>query len=648
MPGRFKNPFRRHKIKNKEENPVEELMEIYDTVDRDEAGTAIDSNGKQINEEESLKELIKAERIKRRRFFIFTAALTTLLTAAAFSGWWFFSRASNFEEQSLNLEISGPETAKIGQTITFDISYKNLGQVELINSRLFVQYPRGFILEKSEPQNSNHKWTLAPLKPGDQGKVLISGHIIDRPDREQKLVATLIFEPSNFNSEFSKSANFNVQLISPDIDIVSTMPATTTRGQKLVIKTKLKNNEDFPLADLKLQLIPALNYNITKSEPSAENNEWAVVGVEKSGQSAEIKIEGAFPEKMLFSTDEEREQKFTWQLFSADKDGQYQLIKESDETIKIIEQALNAYLIINGSSENKNIVLGDALAFSVVVKNIGDTDYDDIKIKTIISSQPADILNWPKISDKYLGEISKTEKGKEIVWTKKQLSSLGKLGAKKEIVIDFSIPVKQLAALPDINLNALAETQIEAHSEIEFSGGKEDINPAPVKSGAITLSLSSNADIGAKALYFFDDGTPIGSGPLPFKFGQTTKLRVFWDLSNDIHNLENISVTASLPMYVNWIDEKTASLGEISFESATKQITWKIDKLPENIKEAHANFSIAVTPPQNEIGKIIKLLGNTTLIAKDAAINSSIVKTKNILTSALEQDKFAATDGIVK
>jgi len=198
-----------------------------------------------------------------------------------------------------------------------------------------------------------------------------------------------------------------------------------------------------------------------------------------------------------------------------------------------------------------------------------------------------------------------------------------------------------------LGIAKLGLATLEAQAEIIFPS-KDGAEPLPVQSGKIILTLDSNINIGAKALYYFDDGTPIGEGPIPFRVGQPTKLKVFWDLSNDIHEMENISISAALPDNVKFTGDKYVNVGDISFDESTRKVTWAINRLPEAIKEAHGSFTIEVTPTAKDAGQIIKLTGNTTLSAKDTVTNNIIIKTKNIITSALEQDGHAKTDGVVK
>ena len=364
-------------------------------------------------------------------------------------------------------------------------------------------------------------------------------------------------------------------------------------------------------------------------------------------ESKEITIEGSFPKSLTFGNESERERIFTAQILLPGNDELYSVVKEFKFTVKVIDQAINTYLIVNGTTENKHIVLGDNLAFSIIAKNNGQQDFENVQLKSIINSQPMDILDWNKLQDDFFGKIEKIDNGKQIIWDKTQIPKLANLKAGEEITVNFSLPVKQLTEFETVNLASLGQTKIEAHSEIALNT-EPDALTAAVVSSQVALILNTDINVGAKALYYFDDGTPIGSGPLPLKSGETTGLKIFWDVSNDLHEVENLLISAELPEYVSWPNETNTTAGELRFDPSTRKVSWEINRLPESIKEAHASFTIVVTPLSADKGKIIKLLGNTTLSAKDVSTGDLIIKTKNILTSALEQDQNAETDGLIQ
>lgn len=636
--------FKKHEVNDLD--PVKELVSLYE--DNPELTYNKDTENKN-NDYQSLKSLIEKNRQRQKRktlIYFFIIFLAAVFSASA--GFFYFSGHQQFKQESVDFNISGPEKIKINEPFDYQIDYENVGDYSLKNCYMLIQYPQSFILEKSTPEIFNHKIDLAEIKPGKKGKIIINGRIIDEPSSEQKLTAALYFSPVNFNSEFKKDTEQSLFLESPELLPTMTLPANVTTSNKFNFTIKIKNLSNLSFDNPRLKISFPENFNLINAKPAAvENNEWQITRMEAQKDSPEITFEGFFNENIVFANEEERIKDFLLQIELLGKDNEYFLVKTEKFSTKIIDQALNSYLIINGSGENKNFELGKNLNFSLVVKNNGQETYKQLELKLKSEIFPLDIVNWTKIIDKNFGKIQNDENNqKEIIWDKNKILALAELKPKKEIIIDFSLPIKtqeELSALSDLEIG---KSKLIFFTELNAKDANDN-DIKPLKSGSILMNILSNVDLGVKALYYFSDGTPIGSGPLPFQAGQKTEIQVFWDLSNNWHDLNNLSVKTDLPEYAQITAEQKVSVGQMEYDEKNRQIIWKIERFPESIKEAHANFGLEITPRTKDIGQIIKLTGNSVLAATDQQNLENIVKIKNITTSALEKDEHANTTGLV-
>ena len=640
--------FKRKKLKTPKKNPIKELMSLYD--ESDELLELSVTNEQETEVSTPLKTLIEVTRAKKKKRFIFSILFTFFIFAStAFAGFLYFDKHKTFKQENISFEILAPNQAKIGEPIEYIIKYQNIGDVVLNNTKITIQYPHGLLVEATEPEINNHHWDIGDLDLYQSGEIKILGRIIDELDREQKLTTRITFEPSNFSSPFSKEIDINTLLEQPEIEFIVEYPATSTLGQKISINTQIKNKDDLGYEKPIFQIIypEGFEYLASQPKPLEENKKWEMDILAPKSEDKEFSLEGKFPSDLVFKTDADRNKLFKVQVQALGADKQYHLVAEKEFIIKITDQALLAYLIINGSSENKNIELSNILTYSIVVKNNGSKDYEDIEIKIIIDSTPFDIIDWEKIFDDNFGQIKKTNKGKEIIWTGADINKLEILAPGKEVVISFTVPVKSYDLVKDTNMENLGDTKIFNTAEIHL-GGETNADVPPLKSNPVVLNLSSNLDLEAKALYYYDDGTPIGSGPYPPEPGKTTQVHVFWNITNDIHEVQDISVTANLPAHVTLVKSTNPSIGQFEFDNTNHQLTWTIGTLPRTLQSAECNFAIEFTPNEKQSGKILQLLSNTTLTGKDAVTDAQIIKTQNILTTALEQDEYVAGSGSVK
>lgn len=443
--------FKKHKIKDNKNDAIEDLVAIYKDTDETEETQA---PGSEVTGEEeadlSFKKIIEKDR-GRRKMKIVAAILTTLFlcAAAAFGGFLFFSKAKKVGETKVILEIEAPEKVKIGETFDYTIKYQNLTEATLLNTRLNIQYPHGFVLEKSTPENVVHDFLIGSLPFPQSGELKLTGKIVDDITKEQTLKAHLIFSPDNFSSDFTKDAAISTMLEAPDIDLSTQIPANITAGQKINIVLKVKNTSDLTFDNAKIVFNKPAVFTTQSVKPTAQKDdkEWDIIKIEPKKEITEITVEGNFPKDITFTKEEERNQNFSFQLLLKGAEENYYLAKEQTFSTRIIDQAINTFMIINGSTENKGIEPGGKLNFSIIAKNTGQQTFNDLKLKAIISPTPFDILDWAKISDANFGKIEKTDQGKEIIWDKSHLSGLGDFGPGKEQTINFSLPIKTMEDL---------------------------------------------------------------------------------------------------------------------------------------------------------------------------------------------------------
>ncbi len=161
------------------------------------------------------------------------------------------------------------------------------------------------------------------------------------------------------------------------------------------------------------------------------------------------------------------------------------------------------------------------------------------------------------------------------------------------------------------------------------------------------MSLNSDASFKAEARYFDQDGAPLGSGPLPPKVGETTSYRVLWLITNGLHDLEDISVSTTLPSNVEWDDFSSADLGSVVFDTGTRTVRWTVSNMPNDVQTVRASFSLSITPTDEEVGEFIKLTTGSSLQARDGETGSAIERQNDELTTELETDDYAQNKGIV-
>lgn len=317
-----------------------------------------------------------------------------------------------------------------------------------------------------------------------------------------------------------------------------------------------------------------------------------------------------------------------------------QLQKETTLAISVISGQLLTALILNGKSGDQPVSFGNTLHYAISWHNTGESDLEDVSLSLVFEAAPAAVklIRWNELKDEQEG----IRDGDRITWTSKQLSALKKIGPNQEGTIDIELP---LAAAPptggsaDLRITSWVETSIKT-----IDGEPADRQTKTTPFAAVLLSDTALA---AEARYFTDDGIPVGAGPLPPKVGEETRYRAYWNISNSLHELGDLKLSARLPSNVIFTGKSGADAGEVKFDAAEEKVIWTLNWLPVTVKNVGIWFEIAVTPTADQTGRTPTTVDATIFEAKDRTAGFDIILSAPPLSTALENDEQAAGKGRV-
>lgn len=590
------------------------------------------------------KLIIKKTRGLLFKFFTFTVVIFALGGSLYAAYNYVYSRI-NSDKQPVSLAFEAKKEVAAGEEFFYNLNYKNEDRVAVRNIEIKVKYPDSFIFLGSEPEPSlnNDTWEIGGLDPRRSNAIKIKGRLIGPLSSGNIILADMIYTPENFSSEFKKSADFSTAINDLGLDFSFANSSSALVNEENEINFKFKAKERNYLNNFRLSLEHGDEVQIIKEAAAASaSGAPAVPLIKPSGPAAwDIsnlgKNENEF--KIKFKIKEKKQPKIDLKLKlelpfeEAGGSTRYYPFFEKIFTYDIIKSDLNINLIINGSPFDQGIDFGQTLNYSVSYKNGGDGAMKDIIIMAILQS---DFLSWQSLNDKNNGQTS----GNTISWSKAEIPALSDLASGAEATIDFSIALKERG---EIDLSKSYEVKSLVNYSID---GKSD--PDENKSNVIINKINSDLDLNEQLRYFNDDNIAVGYGPLPPKVNQTSSLKVFWSISNSLHELNDLLISVKLPPGAGWDDKNRSSVGSLYYDSQNNQAVWQIGRLPVSVYRADAEFNVTVSPREADRGKIMVILPGTTLSARDAVTGAQINKTLKAKTSKLEDDNLVSGDGVVQ
>ncbi len=575
-----------------------------------------------------------------------TVGIILFLTAISWLGFIIFNPDKSFSSRSIKLELKSQQSIASGDEVVYVLEYKNIEKVTLRNLEIIFRYPDGFSFISAEPaptNNFNSSWQLGDLARNTNGKIEIHGKLIGEVGSIKTINATASFQPENFSSVFKETTSFSSQVTSSILEVSLEGPQQILPEKKAIYKISYRNNSEQDLTNVKILVSYPANFIFQEANPPAFyreedarnlNNQWLIENLGKK-EEGEIEITGGF-----LADDQSSAASFSAQIGFLDATSdEFSLQQEQTIATEIIKPNLSLNLIINGSSQDQPINFGQTLTYSLVYKNLGQKDLDEVSFSITLDS---DILDWDSLEDMHKGIIE----GNKITWNKDQISEFDLVRPLAEGTIDFSIKVKEAN---EVNLDK-NNLQVKSKATASLTKiGDLEVSDLEIFSNEIINIINADIQLKVEGRYFDDDNIAVGTGPLPPVVGQKTTFRVYWSLANSLHEVKDVEVKTTLPKGVEWADKYLVKTGNIDYSAKNNEVIWTINRLPidKGFEDVNVWFDVSVTPTKQQERKLLILTDQTSLTATDESTDSEITKVGKAITSNLEDDPIGGGRGLV-
>ncbi len=639
--------FVKHSIPTEVE--VDDFEEQIEDEARDEE---IDQGLNEIyqDDEGHLVDVHRLEKIRRKGFllsfvnFLFFLLIIGGAAYYAYDNWY---KNASLDTDTIILDIDGDVEVIAGEEYEYSIKYKNDGRTIVNNVRLNVKLPNDFILIDTNPVNSGTRgvWDIGTIAPYSSGEIKVKGMMLGETDTSGIVSAYFTYSPEGFSSEYKKESFLSTKIIDTGIDIDFDFYKTVLVGESEELFVRFSAMENNYINNFRLSLEPQENITNIEYVPESDSNpgygEYATFKIDRPGiweVDGVLDDERVVPIHFKINDKIGDEQILVFKFEKKASDGQYYEFYRESVALEVMKNNLNLTLIINGERETMGIDFGETLNYSVVYNNKGDSDIKDVVVMAVLDG---DFLDWTTLEDKNGGR----EKGNTITWTKEEIPALAEVKQDSEGMIDFSINVLDFAA---INL----EDSHEISSHARFSVGKENNSSdeeeeTDNKSNTIISKMNSDLEFEESIRYFNEDNIPVGSGPNPPQVGQKTSYKVYWKISNNLHELNKLGVTLKLPNYIEYEEKDRATVGSVIYSEETHEIVWNIGRLPTSVYNASAEFNVSIEPREGDKNKIMVLLPGSKVQATDTETEEELSQESKAKTTKLEDDEIGMGDGMI-
>lgn len=556
-----------------------------------------------------------------RKLFIFDMLLLVSVLAIFSAGiFWRFYDPTVTDLVYLSIEKE-PKRVLSGENFNFEVVYKNESEVTLVEPKLILQLPDGFILQKTEPENNFDKnkntFYLPDLAQNEEGKVSIFGRIYETPHLETRVIASLEYKQAGKKHLEKATTPFIAVLRGSVLKSFFNIADKTLANSNLPFDLTIKNDGDTNIEKIKIPLpnisgITLINDKTSKGQ--INNNIWEIDNLASKEESTltayfNFNIKNNNPQITLEITPKV--------IVNAKEIDQEKLQKNI--------QIFYPNLTINSNFENDitQTSPGENINLFFNIQNTGDLNLKNLKINLPIDSSIID-------KNKFINLNQLTIEKNNIYLDYKNNANLKKLDRNKNLELKLILPILEY---PKGNTDLLfsLNPQIEAELNDLNNIYKTDFETNKIKIG-------SNIFTTAEIRYFTKEGDQLGRGPLPLKIGEETKYWALIEIQNTTSRISNINFKATLPSYVKWTGKSSVSLGrDLSFDPITRNISWSSERLAAN-STAGIYFELSVTPDATTLDNNLIMLKNINITGLDSFLNIYLNKNLPNLDNSLKTD----------
>jgi hypothetical protein len=571
---------------------------------------------------ETFKKIEPSFWVKHRKeiIFAFLSGLSILLAVFG-QRLWQMVEELRFSEKNLVFEVKSDQNVIAGEEITMDVKYTNNNFSTLSNAEITVEVPKSLVeysIVAAEGSSGNFS-NVSSLQTGPQ--TFLVGNISARQSIEFQIKGRLISEKgsvhytlfginyvSKNNQTFTKKDDYGHTIKDSPIVINVTTPLEAATGEVVEYKLAINNSGDFEFNNVEIQLEYPTGFVFEYSDISTDRDK-NIFRFEslKAQETREFLVRGK-----LYGNEEEY--KVLQVKFGVYVEDYFAVYATAQNSTKMQKPYISLTQKLVRADEGNYVNSGEIVKYAITFKNNTPVRIGEGRLDVVLDSP---LLNLKTLR---AGGADFDAVTKKLTWTAAQTPSLKALGPNDEGKVTFDVQVQPWIPIKDFrdkNFTVVTTAFFESN-EVPTSLRVNKI----IQANVTEVKVNTRLFVDPKLYYFDDEIYFTNTGPMPPMVGETTTYSVYLDVVNLSNDLENVEMVTFLPENVKWLDKVDfGRVGEFNYNERTKELTWKIPKVPAHVGVLtplyRAAFQVALTPAPNQRGKSVDILGKVTVSAKD-------------------------------
>jgi hypothetical protein len=418
------------------------------------------------------------------------------------------------------------------------------------------------------------------------------------------------------------------------IDLTISPPSNVFAGQDFTTKVSYKNVTDHPIDGVRITMQYPDGFAFTEASPIPAfpgDTIWNIGSV-PAGGGGTILITGSMTGKntALYSLSGTAAESIAGTSYP---------VAAVAANVAITATPLTIGAVIN-STPDYVAGLSDDLDYKITYANLSNTTFQNVKITATFAGAMFDQSSVDSVGA--YNSLTNT-----LTWYPANTVSLASVAPGEKGSVDLRVKTK--SSFP-----------IAASSDKNFALGLHlAISSPTVPAGTAASSTSASTDItnkvsGAIALdaagYRYEPESGIAnSGPYPPQVNQKTLYTIHWRVTNYSTDVSGVNVSAYLQSGATCTGKIVSTVAAVPVcNAATGEVAWNIPSISAGTgvlgSPVEAVFQVENMPAANQIGKVVTLLGKTSLTATDEFTGSALTASANSVGTDIPEDTAVTTN----
>ena len=593
--------------------------------------TSWDDVNKKVTESVNLNENYKDHSMSFfTKLFVFSIIFCAI--AVGIGAYLFWNGSNLISADNIELSISGPVSISGGEPVTFDITAINKNKIELELVDMSIDFPVG----TTDPNNStqilkNYRKLIGNIPTGGIVHESVRATIFGEENLQKQITVNLTYGVKGSTSTFTKTKTYDVLINSSPINFTVSSFKEITSGQEFDMKVEVTSNSQETLRNIILKGIYPFGYSFVSSSlvPIGDKSTWSLGDIPPGGKRV-FTIKGS----LIGEDNDLRAFHFSigsQSLENRNMIGTQYMALEQDVIIQ--KPFITLDVDIDGDQGTKDHVgrLGQNSNVTIKWFNNLPTIVSNMKITAKIGGSVYDKTTVVS-NNGYFDSRTDT-----ITWSQQTNPDLASIGPGESGSVTFSIIPKN----PKVAGNTVSNPSISINTSVSGNRTQETNVPLVVTSSMNrNIIVSSNVVLSGRVVRTV--GPFANSGMIPPKVDQSTTYTVIWNIDNTLNPVKDVSVKATLPPYVKWLDTISPVSEDVTYDQNTGLVTWNVGSVNANttgssVKKELA-FQISFTPSITQAVTAPTLVNQAVLSAVDSFTNAQLESNQDLLGTRFSTD----------